>query len=103
MAQYQADVWLGSASGRQRVYVNANTWSGAREQIKIIYDVDDNDIQNLYESRDNHESGGDSGVDGAGILVLLVIAFLIYFWKYILIIGGIGLVIWGLISFLKDD
>lgn len=103
MPQFQADVWLGSASGRQRVYVNANTWNGAREQIKTIYDVGDGDIQNLYESRDNSDSGGDSSVDGAGILVLLVIGFIIYFWKYVLIIGGIGLVVWFLIKYLNEQ
>jgi hypothetical protein len=51
MAQYQADVWLGQNSGRQRVYVDSNTWQGAREQIVQRYDVNDNDIWNLQEVR----------------------------------------------------
>jgi hypothetical protein len=51
MAQYQADVWLSQNSGRQRVYVDSNTWQGAREQIVQRYDVNDNDIWNLQEVR----------------------------------------------------
>ncbi|NBP66757.1 MAG: hypothetical protein EBU66_19175 [Bacteroidetes bacterium] len=102
MSKYQADVWLGSSSGRQRVYVNSNTWNGAKEQIKTIYDVDDNDIQDLYESNDNSRSGG-SIVDDGGIFFLLAIGLLVCFWKYILIISGISLVIWFLIKFFRED
>jgi hypothetical protein len=51
MAQFQADVWLGQNSGRQKVYVESNTWQGAREQIIQRYDVDWQDIWNLREVR----------------------------------------------------
>lgn len=51
MAEYTGQVWLGSASGRQSITVNANTWQGAREQIKTIYNVTDGDIVNLDETR----------------------------------------------------
>jgi hypothetical protein len=33
-------------------------------------------------------------MDGAGILGLLLIAFIIFAWKYILLFGGIGLILW---------
>ena len=96
MSKYQADVWLGSSSGRQRVYVNSNTWNGAKEQIKTIYDVDDNDIQDLYESNDKI-------VDDGGIFFILAIGLLVCFWKYIFIIGGVSLLIWFLIKFFRED
>jgi hypothetical protein len=105
MAQYQADVWLGSSSGRQRVYVNSNTWNGAREQIKTIYHVNDGDIWNLCESRDNSNgSGGDSSSISAGsILGLALIALVVSFWKYFLILGVIALVIWIIYLFRKEN
>jgi hypothetical protein len=67
MAQYRADVWLGSASGRQEVTVNANTSYGAKEQIMNIYDVEENQISNLRQV-----SGGGSSIEGGGWLVGLV-------------------------------
>jgi hypothetical protein len=96
MAQYQADVWLGSASGRQRVYVNSNTWNGAREQIKTIYHVSDGDIWNLCESRQNNSIGGSNSVDFGSIVALGAVVFVIYFWKYLLAIGIICAIIWAI-------
>ncbi len=105
MAQYQADVWLGSASGRQRVYVNSNTWNGAREQIKTIYHVQDGDIWNLCESREQSSSGSSSSVDGdAGVaLVFGSIFLLILAWRYILLIVAIALIIWVIVKYVNKD
>jgi hypothetical protein len=95
MARYQADVWLGSASGRQRVYVNSNTWNGAREQIKTIYHVNDGDIWNLYESQDNSGDRNDSSSTSLGSIAILGLIILIFsFWKYILVLGIVSLIIW---------
>lgn len=102
MPEYQADVWLGSSSGRQRVYVNSNTWSGAREQIKTIYNVDDNDIQDLYESRDNNSSTDGYDINGVSVLVLVIIGFIVLFWKYLLIIGSVGILIWLVMKSMKE-
>lgn len=52
---------------------------------------------------DGEESSSDGGFDGAGILMLAVIVFAIAAWKYILIFGGIALVIWLLIRFANDN
>lgn len=95
MARYQADVWLGSSSGRQRVYVNSNTWNGAREQIKTIYHVSDGDIWNLNESRDSGGGGASSSseISFGSILALGAIVLIVSFWKYFLVIGIISLVI----------
>lgn len=95
MPQYQADVWLGSASGRQRVYVNSNTWLGAREQIKTIYHVQETDIWNLCESREVSNTQVDLGTFGGFIAILIVIAF----WKYILALAAIGSIIWLIYKF----
>jgi hypothetical protein len=105
MARYQADVWLGSSSGRQRVYVNSNTWNGAREQIKTIYHVNDNDIWNLNESRENNSVGGSdsSSISAGSILGLALIALVISFWKYFLILGVVALIIWIIYLFRKEN
>lgn len=103
MARYQADVWLGSASGRQRVYVNSNTWNGAREQIKTIYHVNDGDIWNLNESRDSEGGGGSSNsISGESILFLAGIALVVSFWKYFLVLGAVALIIWVVYLFSKN-
>ena len=96
MARYQADVWLGSSSGRQRVYVNSNTWNGAREQIKTIYHVNDGDIWNLNESRGSEGGGGSSSseISIGSILALGAIVLVVSFWKYFLVFGLVSLVIW---------
>jgi hypothetical protein len=105
MARYQADVWLGSSSGRQRVYVNSNTWNGAREQIKTIYHVNDGDIWNLNESRENNGIGGSgsSSISIGSILVLGLIALVISFWKYFLILGVVSLIFWLIYLFIKAN
>lgn len=104
MARYQADVWLGSSSGRQRVYVNSNTWNGAREQIKTIYHVNDGDIQNLNESRDQEggSSSGSNEISFGSILALGAIVLVVSFWKYLLILGVVCLGIWLIYSLTKD-
>ena len=63
MANYTADVWMGSMTGRQRVQVQANTWNGARDMIKRIYGpgVKDNDILDLEECRSSSSSYSSSG------------------------------------------
>ena len=102
MAKYQADVWLGSASGRQRVYVNSNTWNGAREQIKTIYHVQDGDIWNLCESRGTPIDDRNE-VSLSAILALAVIAVIVLYWKYILMIGAVAFIIWILYNFTKNN
>jgi hypothetical protein len=94
MAQYRADVWLGSASGRQEVTVNANTSYGAKEQIMNIYDVEENEIRNLHQV-----SGGGSGgssIEGGGWLVGLVAlgAVWVYLTPWVTMFAGGALGAW---------
>jgi|694.fasta_scaffold00896_20 hypothetical protein len=46
------------------------------------------------EISDDNSSNSSSSLDGAGILFFLVIAFCIAAWKYILLIGGLALLLW---------
>lgn len=101
MARYQADVWLGSSSGRQRVYVNSNTWNGAREQIKTIYHVQDNDIWNLQQSREPSHTSKDGEI--TSILVFGAICLVTLLWRYIFIIAAIALMIWLIIKYTNTD
>jgi preprotein translocase subunit Sss1 len=54
-----------------------------------------------YDDEDNSSSGGE--IDGAGVLVLVAIGFLIYFWQYFLIIGGAAFVIWILFKIYQSN
>jgi hypothetical protein len=69
MAQYRADVWMGSASGRQEVTVSSNTGYGAKEQIMNIYGVRENDIVNLRQVSGGGSGGGGSSIEGGGWLI----------------------------------
>ena len=62
-------------------------------------DVDDDD----YSSSSSYSSTSSDGGDGAGFLVLGALFLLFYFWKFILLIGSIALVIWLLIKYLNRD
>ena len=53
-------------------------------------------------SDDSDDSSSDGGIDGGAILALLAVAFLVAAWKYILIIGGISLVIWLVIKYSQE-
>ena len=81
MPKYRADVWLGSASGRQRVYVNANTSTGAKEQIRNIYNVSDDDIRDLFETAGEP---GEKPSGGLGSILAVLIALGVGIWKYVL-------------------
>lgn len=101
MARYQADVWLGSSSGRQRVYVNSNTWNGAREQIKTIYHVEDSDIWNLQQSREPSNPSTDGEI--TSILVFGAICLFTLLWRYIFVIAAIALIIWLIVKYTNTD
>lgn len=92
MATWRADCWLGSEVGYQDLEVQANTIQGAKSQLERIYGAEQ--IINLREVYDDDSSGSGSSVDGAGILVILGIGLLVVAWKYILVLGIIGLAIW---------
>lgn len=45
-------------------------------------------------SSDNDNESTGSSIDGGGILVLLVIGFVIFAWKYMLVFGSLALLLW---------
>lgn len=99
MAKFQADVWLGQASGEQRVTVSSNTWNGARQQIMRIYGVNEGDVHNLRECRESSNSSGDTDYESLGVLaiVLFVLWAILEYWMIILpvsIIVGILAIIY---------
>ena len=56
-------------------------------------------IDNSYSSDDNEEySGTSSGIDGGFVLLALVAFILVAAWKYVLVVGVIGLGIWLLLN-----
>ena len=101
MATWRAQCWLGSEVGYQDLEVQANTWNGAKSQLERVYGAEQ--IINLHEVSDDGDYSSGGGFNGAGMLVLAVIVFAIAAWKYILIFGGIALVIWLLIRFANDN
>lgn len=75
MPKFRASCWLGSETGRQELEVQANTWGGAKQQLKQIYRINDNDIYNLREVSDN-SSGRSNPTDSEtqGISPRLIIS-----------------------------
>ena len=51
---------------------------------------------------DGDDNDQPASIDGAGVLVLATIGFIIFFWKYILIIGGIALLLWAIYHFMSE-
>ena len=100
MSQYTADVWLGSASGRQKVTVNSNTWNGAREQICAVYGVDEMDVANLHESRGSSSASASAG-DAMGWIILTGIVLgiwaVIQYWYIVVPVAALILaaVLWN--------
>jgi hypothetical protein len=51
----------------------------------------------------SYTSSSPDGGDGAGFLVIGALFLIYMFWKFILLIGGIALVVWLLIKYLNRD
>jgi len=71
MATWTGEAWLGSASGRQTVSVQSNTFHGAKEQIEQIYGA--TDVWNLREEPNNRSSSSSSGASLSDLFGLIVI------------------------------
>jgi hypothetical protein len=62
-------------------------------------------VDNSYNSSDNNSpssSGDMTEINPVGLLVIAAIVFLVAAWKYILIIGGIALLIWFIIKYSQE-
>ena len=75
MATWTGEAWLGSASGRQKVSVQSNTFHGAKEQIEQIYGA--TDVWNLREEPNNRSSSSSSGGSSIGLGGLIILAGLV--------------------------
>ena len=100
MGIWTAKCWLGSESGYQELEVKANTWNGAKTQLERIYGAEQ--IINLHEVSSASDSNGGAEISGGGILFVLFLLFIVAAWKYMLIIGAIAALIWGVIAIFKD-
>jgi hypothetical protein len=49
-----------------------------------------------------HNASSSSEIDGGSVLGFIAVLFLIVAWKYILLIGGIAFLIWGIIKYSKN-
>ena len=49
-----------------------------------------------YTSSNNNHNDNSDTISGGGILFVLLVLFVVAAWKYILLIGGIALVMWWL-------
>ena len=90
MATWKGEAWLGSNCGRQTVRVQANNFSGAKEQIEQIYGA--TDVWNLEEERGRNRGGSSSvlsdlGGDGSlsvaelpKIVIMLLLLFVFWGW-----------------------
>jgi hypothetical protein len=90
MAQYKADVWLGSNSGLQTVEINSSSYNGVTEQICNIYHVTPDKIRNIREvssqSIQSPIADGPSGpftLIGLGIFIWLFVFYTPYFLTFL--------------------
>tara|TARA_B100001059_G_scaffold175783_1_gene176160 strand:- start:236 stop:541 length:306 start_codon:yes stop_codon:yes gene_type:complete len=97
MATWTGEAWLGSASGRQKVSVQSNTFHGAKEQIQQIYGTDN--VHNLREENDNEGGGFELG-GGATVWIGGIILFIVAL-PYLIPIIVFGLIGWGVYKFVK--
>ena len=80
-------------TGAQRVIASTP------KTYKDYSDDDDDDYSSSSSSTYTSSDGGDA----IGILFLFPLLLLFAFWQYILLIGGIALVIWLIIKYSKRD
>lgn len=92
MATWRAQCWLGSEVGYQDLEVQANTIQGAKSQLERIYGAEQ--IIDLHEVYDDNNLDKQSSIDGGGVLVILGIVLIAVSWKYLLVLGAVGLAIW---------
>ena len=77
--------------------------TGAKKVLASTPKTYKDDVDDDYSSSSSYSSTSSDGGDGAGFLVLGALFLLFYFWKFILLIGSIALVIWLLIKYLNRD
>ena len=77
--------------------------TGAKKVLASTPKTYKDDVDDDYSSSSSSSSTSSDGGDGAGFLVLGALFLLFYFWKFILLIGSIALVIWLLIKYLNRD
>lgn len=87
--------WLQTIRVEAYTYSDAVAFAESMTGGKCIMAV----IDNSYSSDDNESnSGSSSEIDGGFVLLAVAAVILIAAWKYVLIIGIIGLVIWFLLN-----
>jgi hypothetical protein len=91
MATWTAKCWLGQSAGYQQLEVQANTISGAKQQLERVYGAEQ--IINLRQVR-NNSSGSSGGSEGSfegtvGLIGLVAAACVFYaFTPWILMLLG---------------
>ncbi len=89
----------------QTVYVEAYTYSDAvafaesQTGGKCINAVPQSPSSN---SSSTNDSNAESSMDPGFIFLVLIVVFLVYAWKWILLIGVIAALIWGIMQFTKE-
>jgi hypothetical protein len=84
---------------RQDAEAQALGMTGAQRVVASNPKTYKDDADDDYSSASHSPDGGDA----SGFLVLGALFLLFYFWKFILLIGSIALVIWLLIKYLNRD
>ena len=90
--------WLQTVSVEAYTHSDAVAFAESMTGGKCITAV----IDNSYSSDDSSSAQSSSEISGAGVLGLLLIVFVIAAWKYILLFGGIALLIWFAIKYSQE-
>jgi hypothetical protein len=77
--------------------------TGAQRVLASTPKTYKDDVDDDYSSSSSSSSSTSSDGDASGFLVLGALFLVYMFWQYILLIGGIALLIWLLIKHLNRD
>jgi hypothetical protein len=98
-SNYIKKVRVDNCITRQDAEAQALGMTGAQRVVVSNPKTYKDDVDDDYSYTSSSPDGG----DGAGFLVLGALFLLFYYWKFILLIGSIALVIWLLIKYLDRD
>jgi hypothetical protein len=95
MATWTAKCWLGQSAGYQQLEVQANTLSGAKQQLERVYGAEQ--IINLREVRNSSSGSSEGSLGGTvGLIGLAAAAWFLYaFTPWILMLLGGAAGAWG--------
>jgi hypothetical protein len=106
---YEVEVRPGPGSGFFQYYTETVEAPTSHDAESRVQRANPGCIVRTTKSWTEYDDDGDSGshsspsIDGAGLLVIAALFFIVAAWKYILLFGGIAFVIWFIIKIANES